>query len=951
MIRRRFGNIILAPNDLLIRQKADTQIEYGENQSVIDWVKSNVHRYHAKMKDGILYATQLDDNNSAKYLDGQTALVSDVSMGDTLVYIPQFYATLLLEQGDTSVYRFSREAINDDSFAFGDVFIGAYGGDYTNGTLNSISHPGSTTGTYKTKEQLESMAASKGSGYSPATLEEHNLVGLLYVAIHHNTDCKGTLGSGSNTYDRPCGTTTSVGMKESEPGDVYTSFLGLENWWGGRYEIVGKIVANDGAVNGIYKVTGRDGSVREIQSIAPTSQWLYPRKMILGKRFDIVADPICYAGEITSGHGWNSEQYMRNEADRVVIRGGFQADISSGFAFLAARFTNTESGTYNTMTGRLAYKGNYEFIDTDSYREKFDPNYVPPVVSEEYDVNDAPDGAYVYTSDNKLMNLAAYQQSGKTLDDVWGIAVLDGDHRFCIDPRIKDRLQINVDKPVVVPNLKAYESNDTGIGLYTSWYIGNFEDWYPDKAPAFWFALKSIFKHGEHGYLPSYGEAQSMQKYQDGIADIINSIGFESPIPLYHTSTFPSSLNQNYINVMYGGFDNGISMGSTSFTTVCTSLPISMLMETKKDYFTFYQIDRDLNQETSISTTKHGVTDSIFENSHRYLCKYIDGVMNICQLDDANSNLFHDGTPADLTGSQGDVMVMIPKFYSYNREIALNFLPFCGSIQTEYDENLIEYGGDLIGAYQSSLINGELRSVSGHTVASGMSKNQFYSYATQRGAGFHLLKHEHMEEIALLFLLKYSSFEWWNIIGNGNYSDSHAPGSTNNMGMSDGSTQDGNVNFIGIEDFWGNGYEYIENATYGDKKVWSSSPMYHVDWDNGKTMGVEPEADKNILLNCSNIITHNERIVNSVKACRITMFPSHISEEPKGLRAQIVLSDQFDRAVARGGCNDGLGNGYGLVYINTMFGVDEAGDAKNRSRISYKGDINVIENVQEFLSL
>lgn len=376
MLSRRFYGIKLYPNDILIKQSTDTEVLWHEDQSVIDEVRANVHRYHAKQKDGILYAAQLDDTDSARYVDGQPAAVSNVAVGDTLVYIPKFYATLRIERGDISVYRFSSEAINGRSFEFGDVFIGAYGGDFTNETLNSVSHPASTTGTWRTKTQLENMAAAKGTGYSAVTLAEHNLVGLLYVAIHHNTDCKGTLGAGSNTYDRPCGTSTSAGMRESTAGDVFTSFLGIENWWGGRYELLGGIVANNGAVDGIYHVTERDGSVRQIKSIAPTSQWMYPRKMILGRRFDIVADPVCYAGEITAGHGWFSEQYMRNEADRVVIRGGFQADVSSGFAFLAARFTNAESGSYNTMTGRLAYKGDHEFVEVDSYREKFDPNWI-----------------------------------------------------------------------------------------------------------------------------------------------------------------------------------------------------------------------------------------------------------------------------------------------------------------------------------------------------------------------------------------------------------------------------------------------------------------------------------------------------------------------------------------------------------------------------------------------
>lgn len=371
MIRRFYSDIKLDGNEILIRQKGDVEIKWHPDQSVIQSVKAGVHRYHAKQKEGVLYATQLDDNISSKYADGQAAAVGDVSMGDTLVYIPKFYNTLLYECGDTSVFKSSINPINDDSFEMGDVFIGAYGGNYKNDRLNSISDVSNTTGTNKNINWIKEHAALKGDGYSAVTLAEHNLVGLLYVQLYHNTDCKGTLGAGADTYSRPCGQSTPYGMKDSAPGDSYTCFLGLENWWGGRYELIENVIANQGSIDGVYHVTERDGSVRTIQTIAPESKWLYPRKMILGKRFDIVADSVCYQGEITTGHGWFSEQYMRNESDRVLIRGGFQADISSGFAFLAARFNNQESGQYNTMTSRLVYKGNYQFVDTTTYLNMF----------------------------------------------------------------------------------------------------------------------------------------------------------------------------------------------------------------------------------------------------------------------------------------------------------------------------------------------------------------------------------------------------------------------------------------------------------------------------------------------------------------------------------------------------------------------------------------------------
>lgn len=371
-MRRRYQEYIkLYADEIFIRQKGDVEIRWNPNQSIVQGLKSNIHRYHAKLSGTKLYASQLDDSTSLKYKSGQAADVSNESMGDVFVYIPKFYNTLVYECGDTSIFKLSNNPINEDSFEMGDVFIGAYEGTYGNDMLNSVSKIPNSSGTYKNFNWLSEHAALKGDGYSMVTLAEHNLVGLLYVAIYHNTDCKGTLGAGVASYTRPCGSSTATGMKDSAPGDTFSCFLGLENWWGGRYELVGNVIANQGSIDGIYHVTERDGSTRTIQTITPESKWLYPRKMILGKRFDIVADPICYVGEITTGHGWFSEQYMRNESDRVLIRGGFQNDISSGFAFLAARFNNQETGQYNTMTSRLIYKGEHEFVDASTYLSMF----------------------------------------------------------------------------------------------------------------------------------------------------------------------------------------------------------------------------------------------------------------------------------------------------------------------------------------------------------------------------------------------------------------------------------------------------------------------------------------------------------------------------------------------------------------------------------------------------
>lgn len=59
-------------------------------------------------------------------------------------------------------------------------------------------------------------------------------------------------------------------------------------------------------------------------------------------------------------------------------------------------------------------------------------------------------------------------------------------------------------------------------------------------------------------------------------------------------------------------------------------------------------------------------------NSHRYLGKIdtSDGSMAICQLDDSDSGLYHDGSEAVLTGSEGDVFMKLPRFFYHSEPLS-----------------------------------------------------------------------------------------------------------------------------------------------------------------------------------------------------------------------------------------------------------------------------------------
>ena len=90
----------------------------------------------------------------------------------------------------------------------------------------------------------------------------------------------------------------------------------------------------------------------------------------------------------------------------------------------------------------------------------------------------------------------------------------------------------------------------------------------------------------------------------------------------------------------------------------------------------------------------------IRNNSHRVLAKKTgEGVVAVCRLDDSNSNYFHDGASADLTGAQGDVFMWLPRFWYHAEETSPDIWKI--GFSNHQKDGWKEWDGkDLIGVYK-----------------------------------------------------------------------------------------------------------------------------------------------------------------------------------------------------------------------------------------------------------
>lgn len=197
-------------------------------------------------------------------------------------------------------------------------------------------------------------------------------------------------------------------------------------------------------------------------------------------------------------------------------------------------------------------------------------------------------------------------------------------------------------------------------------------------------------------------------------------------------------------------------------------------------------------------------------------------------LNKDNFAQFEDGSAADITsGDSGDVMIEIPKMgykiskSGKNLTVQITDYPdrkdFCYKAHTRTEE------GDrdklYIGAFLGSNVSGKLRSLSGRLPQTNTSLINLRAQAHANGAGYDLLSFYPLTLLQCLYLINYKNLNSQAALGmgcvnNGTYKKT---GATIDKGMSYGSSSGSEqMKFLGIEDFWGNLYQWIDGIAFVD---------------------------------------------------------------------------------------------------------------------------------------
>lgn len=319
----------------------------------------------------------------------------------------------------------------------------------------------------------------------------------------------------------------------------------------------------------------------------------------------------------------------------------------------------------------------------------------------------------------------------------------------------------------------------------------------------------------------------------------------------------------------------------------------------------------------------------IRNNSHRVLAKKTgEGVVAVCRLDDSNSNYFHDGASATLTGAQGDVFMWLPKFWYHAEETSPDIWKI-GFASYKVSSDWKEWDGkDLIGVYKANSDGTKLYSRSGVRPIASTSQDRFKLRASANGAGYSIVNFKHHSIMAFLFYAMYGNTNSTYICGTGSSDNRKTTGYTDTLSMRDTSASDNpdSINFWGLENWWGDLSESIDNFTATNYSVWITE-------DDGSTRKVQSA-------------TGDGYISKVLVGENLDMVPIALEATPTtGFCDRYILISGYSLVWARSGTSgDGVAQGH-VNFTKTSSGLFLG------SRLAFRGTINEIESSTEFMAI
>lgn len=282
------------------------------------------------------------------------------------------------------------------------------------------------------------------------------------------------------------------------------------------------------------------------------------QNIILAKPTESTAAHQC-AAYSTEGFGTNSwflpscGQWGVAQLNRVKIDTSISATIgsdplSSGSYWTSTQYNSNDAWIFGWVNG------------TKRGTTKSNSYTVRPFCTYEY--NPVPNGVYIYDKDNNRYTKEEWVSSGKGVSAVCGIGISTDTNSFMVSTAISAQSYPFGGQGTLISNVPMLDTGVASADLYKSTHGFIYTDVIIsalgiDNAPAAKYTKTDIFRNGQHGYLPSFGELATLYSYKTQVEEILRMLGlslWESTLiqtcTQYGTS---NNANLNWTNGIYFG--------------------------------------------------------------------------------------------------------------------------------------------------------------------------------------------------------------------------------------------------------------------------------------------------------------------------------------------------------------------------------------------------------------
>lgn len=346
---------------------------------------------------------------------------------------------------------------------------------------------------------------------------------------------------------------------------------------------------------------------------------------------------------------------------------------------------------------------------------------------------------------------------------------------------------------------------------------------------------------------------------------------------------------------------------------------------------------------TSSAIHPNAAIQAIRDASHLYMGKQTAaGKQLLCQLSDINGNQYTDGTTAMFDGTEGDhwmrigVEVYIKRVIGTDSGDTVVYGIAVGG-QPDSTWKQIISPSDLLAVHEAYIASSKLYSRSGVQSGASQTRDTFKTYARNRnasgtptGKGYSCVTWEWHCMMALLFYAWYGRTNCQAQCGTGANDYQRTLGAKNSLGMTDTTASNGNANdvkFWGIENWWGDKYEWVDNADVNNR-VWTIKDLAGNTVRTGMTGA-----------------SSNNWIQKMLLSENLDLIPTTVGGSDSSYYCDYYYQNTGVRVVARS-CYNAYTNG-GVACVLAVNAASRA-NAYVGSRLAFRGEIEIAESVAAF---